>query len=116
MLRDCRLCDDLCYVTETWIRCQVCQGSGRQGHLGDLSPDCTACNGVGFTKPGMGVAAGYGMGYGGMPVGGMAPVGGMIPPAGGMYPPAGGMYPPAGGMYPPVGGYGPGYGAAPPHF
>ena len=55
LLRDCRLCDDLYYVTEPWVQCQVCFESGRQGHLGDLSPDCTAYRRVGYTKPGMGV-------------------------------------------------------------
>ena len=105
LLRDCRLCDDLCYVTEPWVQCQVCFGSGRQGHLGDLSPDCSACRGVGYTKPGMGVG-GLGMpGYGGM----MQP----MAPAG--YPPAVGMAP----GYAPSGyapGYAPGYPAYPPHF
>ena len=92
LLRDCRLCDDLCYVTEPWVQCQVCFGSGRQGHLGDLSPDCTACRGVGYTKPGMGVG-GFGMpAYGGMPLSGP------------------GMPLSGPGMYPPVGGYGPSYG------
>ena len=100
-----KLCDDLCYVTEPWIPCQVCHGSGKQGHLGDLSPDCTACRGVGYTKPGMGVGGGFGMPYGG----------GIVPPATGAFPPVGG-YPPMGG-YPPVGRYGPGYvPACPPHY
>ena len=85
-MRDCRLCDDLCYVTEPWVQCQVCFGSGRQGHLGDLSPDCTACRGVGYVKPGFGMGAG-------MPTfGGVSPMGGP------------GMYPP------PMGGFGPHYG------
>ena len=97
ILRDCRLCDDLCYVTEPWVQCQVCFGSGRQGHLGDLSPDCTACRGVGFVKPG------FGMGVG-VPTFG-APMGGP-----GMYPPVGGFGPgPAYGAVPPYGGYGPAY-------
>ena len=86
VLRDCRLCDDLCYVTEPWVQCQVCFGSGRQGHLGDLSPDCTACRGVGYVKPGFGMGAGM-------------PTFGGVPPMGGP-----GMYPP------PMGGYGPSYG------
>ena len=92
----------------TWVQCQVCFGSGRQGHLGDLSPDCTACRGVGYTKPGMGV--------GGL---GMAGYGGMVPPVG-AYPPVGGVAPGyvpgygAPGMAP---GYAPGYAPAyPPHF
>ena len=74
------------------LQCQVCFGSGRQGHLGDLSPDCTACRGVGFIKPGFGMGAG------------MATFG-AVPPMVGP------------GMYPPVGGYGPGpaYGAVPPY-
>ena len=76
LLKDCRLCDDLCYVTEPWVQCQVCFGKGKQGNLGALSQDCTACNGFGFTKPGMGVnvyggpgmmGPGYNPGYGGMP-------------------------------------------------
>ena len=86
VLRDCRLCDDLCYVTEPWVQCQVCFGSGRQGHLGDLSPDCTACRGVGYVKPGFGMGAGM-------------PTFGGVPPMGGP-----GMYPP------PMGGFGPHYG------
>ena len=40
-------------------------GRGKQGNLGVLSQDCTACNGIGFTKPGYGVNVG--MGYGGRP-------------------------------------------------
>ncbi len=96
MFRDCRLCDDLCYVTEPWVQCQVCFGSGRQGHLGDLSPDCTACRGVGYTKPGMGIG-GFGMpAYGGIPPAG--PV--VIPPVGGYGPSYGPTYGPT---------YGPGY-------
>ena len=84
-------------MTEPWVQCQVCFGSGRQGHLGDLSPDCAACRGVGYTKPGMGVG-GFGMpGYGGMPLGGP-----------GMYPPAGGY-----GFGP---SYGPSYGPAPGYY
>ena len=59
--------------------CQLCHGSGKQGHLGDLSPDCTVCRGVGFTKPGMGVGMpGMGMPFGGQP---------MYPPATGPYGP-----------------------------
>ena len=54
VLKDCRLCDDLCYVTEPWIQCQVCLGKGKQGNMGVLSLDCTACKGIGFTKPGLG--------------------------------------------------------------
>ena len=68
----------------------MCLGSGRRGHLGDLSPDCTACNGVGFVKPGYG--AGMGMG---MPMYGGAPA--MPGPV---------AYP----QVPPMGGYGPSYG------
>ena len=75
------------------MRCQICNGSGRQGHLGDLSPDCTACRGVGYTKPGMGVG-GFGM-----------PAYGAVPPVG-MYPPAGGFGP----SYGPGPAYGPSYG------
>ena len=113
VLRDCKLCDDLCYITEPWIACQVCGGSGKQGHLGDLSPDCTACRGVGYTKPGMGVGvgAGYGMPYGG---GMVSPMTGAYPPVGGY--PAPGGFPPVGG-YQQVGGYYPGYApACPPHY
>ena len=107
LLQDCRLCDDLCYVTESWIPCQICQGKGKQGGL--LSGDCSACNGVGYNKPGMGInlaqdAYGMNRGRGGynMP--------GTIPPSGG-YGPSG--YGPSG--YGPSGygpsGYGPhGYG------
>ena len=91
ILKDCRLCDDLCYVTEPWIQCQVCYGKGKQGNLGVLSQDCTACNGIGFTKPGMGVNTFGGMQgpYGGPNYGpnyghGMPPRN--IPPS---YPPAG---------------------------
>ena len=75
------------------MQCQVCFGSGRQGHLGDLSPDCSACRGVGFVKPG------FGMGVGVPTFGGVAPMAGP------------GMYPPVA----PVGGFGPGpvYSAAP---
>ena len=114
ILKDCRLCDDLCYVTEPWVQCQVCYGKGKQGNLGALSQDSHARNGVGFTKPGMGVnthinpgmpvywywnnypgmaGPGYNPGY--MP--GMAPT---IPPS----------IPPAG--YGPH-GYGPHYGYPP---
>ena len=93
------MCDDLCYVTEPWVACQVCLGSGRQGHLGDLSPDCTACRGVGFVKPGFGLGVG------------MPTYGGASPMAGpGMYPPVGGYgpsYVPPSPVYP--GGYAPGY-------
>ena len=65
VLKDCRLCDDLCYVTEPWVQCQVCYGKGKQGNLGILSQDCTACNGIGFTKPGLGVnQPGYGFAHG----------------------------------------------------
>ena len=86
-MQDCRLCDDLCYVTEPWIQCQVCFGTGKQGNMGVLSQDCSACNGIGFTKPGMGVnvyGPGMGMGAGFGP--GMAPhmagPGYGIPPSG----------------------------------
>ena len=77
VLRDCRLCDDLCYVTEPWVQCQVCFGRGRQGHT-ELSPDCYACRGVGFVKPGFGVG---GPAYGTY---GASAAPGMVPP---MYPP-----------------------------
>ena len=105
ILRDCRLCDDLCYITEPWVQCGVCFGRGKSGHLGDLSPDCYACRGVGYTKPGYGVGV---PGYGAMasPAPGMAP----IPPMAPMAPAYGGpMYPP---VQPPMYGadlYGPGY-------
>ena len=82
-MRDCRLCDDLCYVTEPWVQCQLCLGSGRRGHLGDLAPDCTACNGVGFVKPGMGMGMGMPM-YGGAPVmAGPVVYPSQVPPMGG---------------------------------
>ena len=81
-------------------------GSGKQGNLGMLSQDCTACNGVGYKKPGYGFSPQPGMG-------GMAP--GMGP---GMYGPphmGGPMY----GMHGPApygGGYGPSYGGVGPHY
>ena len=101
VLKDCRLCDDLCYVTEPWVQCQVCYGKGKQGNMGILSQDCTACNGIGFTKPGLGVNQGFGFAHGP-----------------GMYGPhMGGM----GGPSYPMGGPGFGYGAGPqfggyPHY
>ena len=55
--------------------------------MGDLSPDCYACRGVGYVKPGFGM---------GVPSYGAAP--GMIPPYGGA------IYPPP---QAPVVGYGP---------
>ena len=106
ILKDCRLCDDLCYVTEPWVQCQVCYGKGKQGNLGVLSQDCTACNGIGFTKPGYGVNQ-PGMGFGGPGV-----------PGPNMYGPhhmVGPHYMAGGPHY--AGGFGgPGYGAYPPHY
>ena len=32
--------------------------------MGILSQDCTACNGIGFTKPGLGVNQGFGFAHG----------------------------------------------------
>ena len=115
LLKDCRLCDDLCYVTEPWIQCQVCYGKGKQGNLGVLSQDCTACNGIGFTKPGMGVNMGMG-GYGmrpGMAGPGMAGPGYGVAPGYGAGMP--GTIPPSvpHGGYGPGAGYGPHYGYAP---
>ena len=56
-------------------------GRGKQGNMGVLSQDCTACSGIGYTKPGMGINPGP-MGYGprpGMPVpGGYGPH--VVPP------------------------------------
>ena len=110
MLQDCRLCDDLCYVTEPWVQCQVCYGKGKQGNLGVLSQDCTACNGVGYTKPGMGINPGMGM-YGMAGPGYVAP--GVMPMAGpmpGPMPMAGPMPGPMPGVIPPSGQFGYGYG------
>ena len=39
--------------------------------MGVLSQDCTACNGIGFTKPGYGVNPGMGFGGPGIPGPGM---------------------------------------------
>ena len=70
--------------------------------MGDLSPDCYACRGVGFVKPGFGMGGpSYGT-YGASAAPGMAP--GMAPGT------APGMYPP------PMGGYGPGMGYPPATF
>ena len=49
-------------------------GKGKQGNMGVLSQDCTACNGIGFTRPGYGVH-------------GPAPIGGGYGPHYGAYPP-----------------------------
>ena len=80
-------------------------GSGKQGNLGMLSQDCSACSGVGYKKPGYGFGAQPGMGLG---MGGPGMVPGMGP---GMYGPhhmGGPMY----GMHGPAsyGGFGPNYG------
>ena len=99
-MKDCRLCDDLCYVTEPWIQCQVCYGKGKQGNLGVLSQDCTACNGIGFTKPGYGInQPPYGFGQPGIPGPNKHPHHVVGPPYMG------------GGPH-----YGAGYGAYPPHY
>ena len=68
--------------------------------MGVLSPDCYACRGVGFVKPGFGVG---GPSFGTF---GASPMPGMYPPA--VQPAFGGYGPaPYGGGYPPVGA--PGY-------
>ena len=88
------------------VQCQVCYGKGKQGNLGVLSQDCTACNGIGFTKPGYGVNQ-PGMGFGGPGI-----------PGPNMYGPhhmVGPHYMAGGPHY--AGGFGgPGYGAYPPHY
>ena len=69
--------------------------------MGALSQDCSACNGIGFTKPGMGVnvyGPGMGMGMGAGYAPGMRP--NMAGPGYGMP----GSIPPSG--YGPHGGYG----------
>ena len=73
--------------------------------MGVLSPDCTACRGIGYVKPGYGAGIPTAGAYGNVP-----PVMGGVPP---MVPPTVTAYPPAyGGAYmPPQVGYG--YGAAP---
>ena len=109
VFKDCRFCDDLCYVTEPWIQCTVCYGKGKNGNMGMLSPDCYACRGIGYVKPGFGVGA-PGIGAFGAP--GMAPAFGP-----GMYPPP---VQPAYGAFGAYGAYGapaynPGF-APPPDF
>ena len=80
-------------------------GSGKQGNMGILSQDCTACNGVGFKKPGYGFGPQPGIGGPGMGGPGMGP---------GMYGPhyMGNMGGPMYGMHGPgsYGGFGPHYG------
>ena len=103
LFKDCRLCDDLCYVTEPWIQCNVCFGKGKSGHLGVLSPDCYACRGVGYVKPGFGVGA-PGIGAYGAPGVGAYGAPGIVPPlGGGVYPPP---VQPAYGTYGAYGAYG----------
>ena len=91
-------------MTEPWVQCQVCYGKGKQGNMGVLSQDCTACNGIGFTRPGYGVNQGFGIGGPGV----MGP--GMMGPH--HFGPGYGVHGPA----PIGGGYGPHYGAYPPHY
>ena len=84
-------------------------GSWKTRKYGTFITRLTACNGVGYTKPGMGVNPGMGMGYGPRPgMGGYGPH--VIPPQYG---------PPQPGYGPGYGaGFGPhhGYGAYPPHY
>ena len=95
-------------MTEPWIQCNVCYGKGKSGHLGVLSPDCYACRGIGYVKPGFGAGApgigpGYGIGAPGIGAYGAPAIPPPIPPA---MPPAygAGMYPPP--VQPAYGAYG----------
>ena len=54
-MKDCELCDDLCYITEPSVQWKICFGKGKQGNLVALSQNCRTFNGVVYTKPGMGV-------------------------------------------------------------
>ena len=73
--------------------------------MGVLSQDCTACNGIGFTKPGYGVNPGMGFGGPGIPGPGMYGPHHMVGP----------HYMAGGPHY--AGGFGgPGYGDYPPHY
>ena len=108
VLRDCRLCDDLCYVTEPWVPCNVCFGKGVRGNMGEiLSPDCYNCRGVGYLK------AGFGAGMPAYGTLGASPAPGMVPGyAPGIAPAYGpGYYPPQ----PPM-GYAPTYMPPPAYF
>ena len=60
LLRDCKLCDDLCYVTEPYYPCPRCGGSGDNSRVGIL--DCAVCNGAGYIR-GSQMGMGMGMGY-----------------------------------------------------
>ena len=60
LLKDCHLCDDLCYVTEPYVPCPRCRGSGDNSRVGIL--DCAVCHGAGFirsSQAGMGMGMGY---------------------------------------------------------
>lgn len=60
LLRDCKLCDDMCYVTEPYVPCSRCGGSGDRTRIGIL--DCPLCHGAGFHRASQ-VGMGMGMGY-----------------------------------------------------
>ena len=71
--------------------------------MGVLSPDCYACRGVGYVKPGFGVGA-PGIGAYGAPGVGAYGAPGIVPPlGGGVYPPP---VQPAYGTYGAYGAYG----------